>query len=148
MLKMIGWAPEQICLCCFYCPIIKWDCQVLHLQLPHDLLHAHNMWAAYFLIALSALSVPHFVPSAPFRCVSAECLLCGYTIRSLSGVCLVYYFVLSPTEQRKKYSNSNYIMQETSQYHVEVRSAFYVTLVAQRNMDYLSTLNSCLMLLV
>lgn len=33
---------------------------------------------------------------------------------------LLSYFFFSPTEQRKKYSNSNIIMHETSQYHVQV----------------------------
>lgn len=57
--KMAGWAAEQS-FWCFYCPVIKWDCQVLHLQLPHDLLRVRNMWAAHFLIALPVLSVPIF----------------------------------------------------------------------------------------
>lgn len=37
-------------------------------------------------------------------------------------------FVFLSTEQRKKYSNSNFIMHETSQYHVEVRSALFLSL--------------------
>lgn len=37
-----------------------------------------------------------------------------------------FFFFFGFTEQRKKYSNSNYIMHETSQYHVEVRSAVFI----------------------
>lgn len=49
-----------------------------------------------------------------------DCLLALIRL-SLS---ILFLFFSGLTEQRKKYSNSNYIMQETSQYHVEVRSVF------------------------
>lgn len=58
----------------------------------------------------------------------------GYTVRSQAGGADFFHFltfnlaVFSSTEQRKKYSNSNYIMHETSQYHVEVRPALFMFL--------------------
>lgn len=50
-------------------------------------------------------------------------LQCGRdTQQEVAGSHSVVFF---STEQRKKYSNSNYIMHETSQYHVEVRTALF-----------------------
>lgn len=53
--------------------------------------------------------------------VCALLCACGSEETHSTFLCSTLLFSLS-TEQRKKYSNSNFIMQETSQYHVEVRA--------------------------
>lgn len=73
-----------------------------------------------------------FITTLPFD-VNLICSLCSsrqdVDLGSVTDLSLCFFvFVFPPshfyflsTEQRKKYSNSNFIMQETSQYHVEVK---------------------------
>lgn len=50
-------------------------------------------------------------------------VMTSYYLESETETCFELFSSFSFSEQRKQYSNSNYIMQETSQYHVEVRLA-------------------------
>ena len=106
---------------------------VMCLQL-HALNFRRTAYMQYFLIApltSSALTLAFGFSNAQhvdFRFVPQP--LTAGILGSQAGFSflLVYPLLIRlfflPTEQRKKYSNSNFIMHETSQYHVEVRCVF------------------------
>lgn len=110
------------------------------LQLPHKKKYTHYVFLAlpYCLASLfsSHISIPFYLFTLlnrqDFRSLSLIAVyIVGYTVRSQAGLLwflTLNIFVFLSTEQRKKYSNSNFIMHETSQYHVEVRSALFLFL--------------------